>query len=144
MIRMVQLAKRANQEERPVLAVLFPLSDSGDLLAIVLSEEVAEKVASNRLPWEQRLQEVSEKVAPFVKPVVAALDLDAPSEPSFVFDMHAVAIESMATAVGSTRHSAVLLTSHLNTLDSETVQIVVLTTPERLERSFKVHYAEAA
>ncbi len=144
-VRMVQLAKRANQDETPTFAAIYRFGATADLIAILVSETVAAQISNPQFSWEQRLEHLSKGIAPFVNPVLFALGFDVASEPDFVFDMHAVAIQTIATIVGNNRHSAVMITSQLNGFDGDgRIQIIILTSQEQLDQRSQPGLAEAA
>lgn len=144
MIRMVQLAKRANQDESTTVAAIYPFGDCGDILAVLISDDIAAKIANPKFSWEQRLEQVASGIAPLVNPVLSPIGFSTDAAPDFVYDMHAVAVQAIATIVGSNRHSAVMLSSHLNGLDGGRVQVIILTTQEQLEGASPTRLAEAA
>ncbi|MEQ1932902.1 MAG: hypothetical protein ABL962_03345, partial [Fimbriimonadaceae bacterium] len=108
------------------------------------SDDIAAKIASPRFSWEQRLEQVATGIAPLVNPVLSPIGFSTDAAPDFVYDMHAVAVQTIATIVGSNRHSAVMLSSHLNGLDGGRVQVIILTTQEQLEGTRPTRLAEAA
>lgn len=131
---LLQVGRRTATQEKVVSGVIFPLADTGgDCVAVMLSEAIGNKVVGEAQKWDDRLLKLKEHATTLVEPLCKALHLPTWQDPSFIFDMQAAAVQSMAAHASVERSKAVIISVHLNGLDSgEWANIFAILSPDRL------------
>lgn len=140
---LLQLCKKTSPQEAVISGVLFPLAEtSGDCVAVMLSEAISNRVVGTTTKWDYRLQKLKDGAIALVEPIRDALDLPSWTEPSFIFDMQAAALQAIAAHASETRTTAVVLSVHLNGLDKgEWAHVVAILSADQLDHHQPVRRA---